>query len=236
MMILGITAEGHKLLLDQQGKRVQADQKPDRIILGLAIDQIISKRIWLDADLTDEQRVIFLKQHFDDHTDMIIDYDCIKQDQSRELLHVYGVSGRTLHHCLQHHQLKAKQLVVETSLHGLGRALVKRYELTTASFHCISLFDEYVLLSGHAQDVLLYYHQEPIHGTHDALCAVRRALLRYQCDEDYREIDQLIYVYFSKHSVFDDIQLPNLALAPMYVPYDDSQTIIPYGLALRGLL
>ena len=88
MMILGITAEGHKLLLDQQGKRVQADQKPDRIILGLAIDQIISKRIWLDADLTDEQRVIFLKQHFDDHTDMIIDYDCIKQDQSRELLHV----------------------------------------------------------------------------------------------------------------------------------------------------
>ena len=228
MITLGITTAGNKLLLNQQGQIIQSDQKPNRIILGLGVEHIRAKRIWLDADLTDEQKIIFLKRHFGECSDMIIDYDCIKQDQNRELLHVYGVSRRMLQEYLQRYQLKGKNLFVETSLHGLGRALVERYGLGAALFHCLSFFDDHVLFSSHMQEVLLYYQQEPLHNSHDVVCAARRALLRYQCDEDYRECDRFIYAHFTNSHVAD------VTTAHISVSYDDCQTLIPYGLALRG--
>lgn len=234
MISLGITMDGQKILLNEQGEHVHQKSSPDKIILGVGIDHVISKRIWVDAELNDEQKILFSKSHFEDAKNTYIDYECIKQDQGRELLHVYGVSRSKILNCIQRYQLNETALYSETVLHGLGRALAQRYDLGKKLFHCISFFDHSLVFSIHTQEVLIYYQQEPINGCRDVVCAVRRALVRCQADDDYRDINQLIYAFFTKNRALNNYNIVDLGLSHLCVSYECCQSIIPYGLALRG--
>ena len=236
MIILGITTNENRMLLNECGERMDQKQPPDSIILGLDISHISARRIWVDAELNDEQRMLFLRSHFDACKDYCIDYECIKQDQGRELLHVYKTSRSMLLGIMKRHQLKAKKFTVETSLHGLGRALIQQQRLGKKVFHCLSFFDDTLVFSVHAEEMLIYYHVEAINDSADTLCAARRALVRYQCDDDYREIEHVIYLLFTKNIFFEGVDFLNLGVFCSNISYESCQTIIPYGLALRGLM
>lgn len=235
MIILGITTEKNRVLLNQRGERVYQEQPPDSITLGLETNLISSKRIWVDAKLSDEQKILFLKHQFGVGTSNCIDYECIKHDQGRQLLHAYSMSRNRLLHTVKQYQLKGKTLYVETSLHGLGRALAKRYGLGEKPFHCLSFFNHAVLLSVHTADVLIYYQQEFIRHSKDAVCAARRVLVRYQSDHDHREIEHIFYVSFVPQASFVDFDFFGGIFSCFNVSYEDAQWMIPYGLALRGV-
>lgn len=236
MIILGITTDKNRILLNQQGERVYREQSPDSIILGLEISAISSKRIWVDAELSDEQKMPFLKHRFGASTNHCIDYECIKSDQGRELLHVYSVPRNMLLHTLKQYKFKAKTLYVETSLHGLGRALAKRCGLGKKLFHCISFFNHAVLFSVHSEDVLVYHQLEPMYHSKDSLCAARRAFVRYQCDDDRREIVHIICLSFTPNRSFEDADFLTESVSYSRVSYEECRWIIPYGLALRGVM
>ena len=162
MMILGMTTEGQYTCLTARGDVREGMHKPDRIILGLGMHEVMMKRIWVDAHLTDEQNIIFLRHHMSDKN-TYLDYECIKQDQGRVLLHVYEASRMLIQNYIKRYRLVRKNVCIETSLHGMGRALIKHYALSKYPFHCIAFLEHEVRFSVHHETTLKYYQSESLH-------------------------------------------------------------------------
>ena len=60
--------------------------------------------------------------------------------------------------------------------------------------------------------------------------------MRYQQDANHDAIHHIIYVAFTQTIVFDEVDILQLGATYLWIPYDCSHALIPYGLALRGVV
>lgn len=208
--------------IDNRGCRVDAVVKPKKTILGVSLDAVRAKQVWVDSVLSDAERLLFLKNLFN-NTMQPIDYDVLRQEVGRDLIHAY---------VLNHPPKRHKVAVIETDLHGLGRAI--QWDMKPQGmFQCLSVCSDAVVLSVHQEETVYFFKKQDIETPAEAAYAARRAQECYNSAIPMA----LSHCYFINWTEVSELNIyPDLAFdAPLTVIPERDARWVAYGLALRGL-
>lgn len=223
MMILGQTSCGMKQLVDSEGQRVAHHHRPMSCYLGVASEEVIAQRLWVDAALDDDERLLFIKSQLNQCVISSIDYEIVQHDADRVLLHAYALRE----------PIKHRFTAIETQLHGLARALRRLYAVTDV-IQCLCIYDDAVELSIHLHDSIFYMTRETYTEPTEMIFALRRAQQNYFISEPIR-YDHSYYLNFSKHQQFHSAALIETDTSLVIVDSAWLTWLIPYGVACRGL-
>ena len=223
MMILGQTSSGLKQLIDLKGQRINSKVAPSRCYWGVASDEFIAKRLWVDSVLDDAERLLYLRSQLTPGVPVSIDYEILQHDAGRMLLHAYALRQ----------PLKHRVAAIETHFHGLGRALRRLYK-TTQVMQCLSIYEDAVELSVHLRDCVFYFRRESYTGWRQMIFALRRAQHCYFASNPVA-YQHCYYLNFSGNSKLNSIadiesNVPIVVINPTWLTW-----LVPYGLACRGL-
>lgn len=224
MIIAGQVVNGWTQRITDAGERIVSAAKPQKIYIGVTLDMFSAKRLWVDDVLSDAERILFIKKQFAGSAFYSVDYEIIDHDAGRSLLHAYALHERCF---------KKNVTAVETTLHGLGRALFRLYDYGRL-YQCVSIFEKAVVVSVHRDECLYFFATEYFAKQHEAIYAIRRAM-EHCYVAHVIDIDQCFFVNFTDDKALDlfgEIDFD----APLTVIDDHSKAwLVAYGLACRGL-
>ncbi|PHQ78588.1 MAG: hypothetical protein COB66_08605 [Coxiella sp. (in: Bacteria)] len=155
---------------------------------------IAAQRVWLDASLTDTQRITFLKARFS--IDTYIDYDLLRTERNRLLVHAYAVTSTLLKQLVKDCRVRRfRAVIVDTELHALGRALANDTQ-QTGLFLCAVVHSNQLSLSAHGEDKLHFFRFISIARESEQQHLLRLLLGYYGYDEHSVPVETIVLVNF----------------------------------------
>lgn len=224
MMILGQTSTGATQWLNAAGQRIERSLRlrPQQWIWGVESSEFVAKRLWVDAELDDAERLIFLRAQFQNVCLDTLDYEVIKRDVGREWLHVYVLKT----------PLKISATAVETTYHALERGLRMLYKFTGV-MRCLCIHETFVSLSVHKDGALFYFAEERCHAPQQFLYGLRRLQNHYHAlDPLIDECNFLLDFTGRAAGTWGKLEYDSTTIM---VEPDYLENLIAYGLACRGL-
>lgn len=216
-----ISLEEHGSFDELVDLKLQADE----VVFGIDYNKLLTKRVWVDQNLTDRERVAFLKENDQSY----LDYEEIDYDHQRVCLHSFSIDKQILNNDLI--QLKKINLVpsrVETILHGLARAIVNIKKIHDQVLQFLLVYDDYALSVVFKDQQLIYFKRSNTHS--EPLFAIREVLQYYRCDPQEIEVDQGFYINYSQNTSFDGLVPYEFDVPCKKIDFDTAQWLIPFGL------